>query len=701
VNYPNTSQFDWQKSLGHQLFLATFLTPRLPENHLVSINWEWSLQESPTEALERFMQAGVIIRCRLYHLLISRFATHELKDLAAHRSLPSSDLGNNLPNQLVQTDAGGMWREVAAKRQQKISDVAKLLQCSNHGQQLAMQFVTNLPNTTKKYNRATIEVINKVLNPLFQTKLISRSYDSNIKQWRFETNLPLFDEPPLPHPLPSLRSHIIGKNSNERNTLPRRFEWEESREHLIFLTTFLKSRHPDDHPTDLNWEWALGETPAKALERFMQDGVVVRCSRTQLFADHFDIRELEEMSRNRGLTVSDQKNILISQLIQVDELGLWKEVALREHKKISDIVNFVQSSKLGQQISEQFLHQLETEFDHLREETAELAEKVIIWLLGASGIFLTINLNRKLKRLVRDMPEPEGFPEPEKPIPPPTVPMPQQQEPSPEPKTPAPTPSRPVRETSEEDKMPTKPEQGQLEPKTPALDLELSSAQTELSLSNTSNITPLFRPMQTLKLLRSGEFTIKDLLKRSLQKPISTIQLDATSLGFLDALLMRYLRIFSPIGTFVGLALFCSMIWFGFNLLLLPVLYLYAGISNITWADIGSFLLTLVLTVVSLALADIINSSERARILAGLGATLLFIFLWFIYPAQVILFFQGLVIYVIMITLFLIFFPALREFVFYIFADWFVFGPEWMRTLAIWLVGQEEVIEYENAMLKQ
>jgi hypothetical protein len=279
--------------------------------------------------------------------------------------------------------------------------------------------------------------------------------------------------------------------------------------------------------------------------------------------------------------------------------------------------------------------------------------------------------------------------------------MPQQQEPSPEPKTPAPTPSRPVRETSEEDKMPTKPEQGQLEPKTPALDLELSSAQTELSLSNTSNITPLFRPMQTLKLLRSGEFTIKDLLKRSLQKPISTIQLDATSLGFLDALLMRYLRIFSPIGTFVGLALFCSMIWFGFNLLLLPVLYLYAGISNITWADIGSFLLTLVLTVVSLALADIINSSERARILAGLGATLLFIFLWFIYPAQVILFFQGLVIYVIMITLFLIFFPALREFVFYIFADWFVFGPEWMRTLAIWLVGQEEVIEYENAMLKQ
>jgi hypothetical protein len=96
--------------------------------------------------------------------------------------------------------------------------------------------------------------------------------------------------------------------------------WRASRPHLLMLSKFLPYSHPGAFPGD--WSSVLGETPASAIKRFLDEGCIEPCSLDAKVDMTFKVPGLKNLLKSSGLKCTGPKANLIARLIEHDRPAL-------------------------------------------------------------------------------------------------------------------------------------------------------------------------------------------------------------------------------------------------------------------------------------------------------------------------------------------------------------------------------------------
>ncbi|GEM_PF-588156 len=161
----------------------------------------------------------------------------------------------------------------------------------------------------------------------------------------------------------------------ERSPQPGNLDWRKSREHLIFLATFLRPRNPDRDPVDADWSQMLGEDPLITVERFLKQGILAPCGIREILAlelPKLKVRELKALLKGMGMPVSGRKDELVARLVQDGNPGLLLKVPNRFLVKLSEE---------GRQIVEHFLIRGEAIRQETPTDLQEVVRKVLLWVL--------------------------------------------------------------------------------------------------------------------------------------------------------------------------------------------------------------------------------------------------------------------------------------------------------------------------------
>ena len=153
---PSLFGFDWRKSDAHLLLLSKFLHPKTVDDFAKSDSrieafgdlakldtWKSVLGESPSSAIKRFVDEGMLGQADIGAQLDYKFKATELKAMLKQRGLPVSGRKEDLINRLLQADVENMKRAVAG---------LKVFLCSERGREMAEQFLL-----AEKAKRANLE----------------------------------------------------------------------------------------------------------------------------------------------------------------------------------------------------------------------------------------------------------------------------------------------------------------------------------------------------------------------------------------------------------------------------------------------------------------------------------------------------------------------------------------------------------------
>ena len=153
---PSLFGFDWRKSDAHLLLLSKFLHPKTVDDFAKSDSrieafgdlakldtWKSVLGESPSSAIKRFVDEGMLGQADIGAQLDYKFKATELKAMLKQRGLPVSGRKEDLINRLLQADVENMKRAVAG---------LKVFLCSERGREIAEQFLL-----AEKAKRANLE----------------------------------------------------------------------------------------------------------------------------------------------------------------------------------------------------------------------------------------------------------------------------------------------------------------------------------------------------------------------------------------------------------------------------------------------------------------------------------------------------------------------------------------------------------------
>lgn len=115
------------------------------------------------------------------------------------------------------------------------------------------------------------------------------------------------------------------ENNNMQESLDN-LEWKKSPAHFNLLLAFEK---PRDIKQVLDWDWprqTLGEKTEVAIERFLQERMLVPASIKEALNRLFQVAQLKKLLSERGLSTSGSKSELIERLITLDGQGMTKIV---------------------------------------------------------------------------------------------------------------------------------------------------------------------------------------------------------------------------------------------------------------------------------------------------------------------------------------------------------------------------------------
>jgi hypothetical protein len=137
----------------------------------------------------------------------------------------------------------------------------------------------------------------------------------------------------------------------------RKKEWRKSSAHLLLLSKFCKGDSPDKYRDSEDWQAVLKEKPLKAIERFLQEGVLEPAGLRQLVNHKFKASDLKSMAKESGLKVSGRKEELIERLLENNQ-----------HSMINATKGLVmyQCTAQGEQIAKHYLNG-----ENTKRETAE------------------------------------------------------------------------------------------------------------------------------------------------------------------------------------------------------------------------------------------------------------------------------------------------------------------------------------------
>jgi hypothetical protein len=142
--------------------------------------------------------------------------------------------------------------------------------------------------------------------------------------------------------------------------------WEKSPAHLLLLTKFLHPQVLEEFILKDHWSDVLGESLQKALERFVDDGVLISPGLTEHLEAKFKVADLQGKLKERGLPVSGRKTDLISRLIEADPGGMKKAVAG---------LTVLQCSDRGQEIASQYLALAKQRREAVEQEVLAMLQK--------------------------------------------------------------------------------------------------------------------------------------------------------------------------------------------------------------------------------------------------------------------------------------------------------------------------------------
>lgn len=98
----------------------------------------------------------------------------------------------------------------------------------------------------------------------------------------------------------------------------RKKNWRSSAAHLLLLTKFRNGDSPTRYRDAKYWEDVLNEKPLKAIEQFLEDGVLEPAGLRELVDYKFKVSDLKLMIKERGLKVSGRKEELVQRIIDND-----------------------------------------------------------------------------------------------------------------------------------------------------------------------------------------------------------------------------------------------------------------------------------------------------------------------------------------------------------------------------------------------
>lgn len=105
------------------------------------------------------------------------------------------------------------------------------------------------------------------------------------------------------------------------------FQWRKSNAHLLLLSKFLNPKMVDEFSESDAWKAALGESPKKAIKRFLDQGMLTQADLSVQLDYKFSSNELKDMLKKRRLSVVGRKGDLIQRLIQADPQGMKQAVS--------------------------------------------------------------------------------------------------------------------------------------------------------------------------------------------------------------------------------------------------------------------------------------------------------------------------------------------------------------------------------------
>lgn len=121
--------------------------------------------------------------------------------------------------------------------------------------------------------------------------------------------------------------------------------WKESSSHFNLLLAFDK---PRDIKQVLEWDWprqTLGEKTEIAIERFLQEGLLVPASLEESLNRLFQVAQLKKLLSERGLSISGSKGELIERLITHDKQGMVKVTGNNVVKCSETALNLIEQRK--------------------------------------------------------------------------------------------------------------------------------------------------------------------------------------------------------------------------------------------------------------------------------------------------------------------------------------------------------------------
>lgn len=94
---------------------------------------------------------------------------------------------------------------------------------------------------------------------------------------------------------------------------------------LQLLWRFVRPCSPDDVLRDGGWTERLGESPQKAIQRFVDEGLLEQLPLDERLDALLKVPDLKKMLKSRGLPLSGKKAQLIERLLEADKQGVEAE----------------------------------------------------------------------------------------------------------------------------------------------------------------------------------------------------------------------------------------------------------------------------------------------------------------------------------------------------------------------------------------
>ncbi len=148
--------------------------------------------------------------------------------------------------------------------------------------------------------------------------------------------------------------------------LTLRFDLKKSPAHSLLLTKFLYPQEVGRFIESRDWERVLGEHPRKAIQRFIDEGLLEPVELPELLARCYKVVDLQEMLKQRGLSTSGRKDDLINRLIEADPEGMRRAVAG---------VTLLKCSQQGRQLAEEYLAQEQVKRERAERDVIEALAK--------------------------------------------------------------------------------------------------------------------------------------------------------------------------------------------------------------------------------------------------------------------------------------------------------------------------------------